>query len=116
MIKKSLIAVSLLVIFAGCNKSSNDVRPSNVSIYKFQHKSCDSLQLELKNLTLLEKDIASSVDSIKSIQDTKMYFGWLFWPSYLIMDDNKDEAYQLSKIRGNITTLNSVILHKNCIN
>jgi hypothetical protein len=116
MIIKYLIIASLLVVFTGCNQSAKDVRPSNVSIYKYQHRSCDTLKLELYNLLLIEDNIASDVDSIKERQDFKMYFAWLFWPSYLIIDDNKDAAYQLSKVRGNISTINSVILYKKCNN
>ena len=54
------------------------------------------------------------VDDRKDSQDTKLAFGWLFWPSYLIIDDNSSESQELSKLKGEYNAINRVIDEKNC--
>jgi hypothetical protein len=58
---------------------------------------------------------ATKVDQIKNIQDIKLSFGWIFWPSYFIIDDNRKEAVELGKLRGKLIFVEQLINDKKCL-
>lgn len=117
MRKSSVLIVLVLTIvlgFSGCNTASHEVQPTYVSSFKYSNKECDSLKRELRYIEERASTMSNRVDSIKSSQDTKMAFGWLFWPSYIIMDDNKQEAAELGRIRGEHKAILHALETKKC--
>ncbi len=116
--KKQLYSLCLISLFglsiSGCNKASHDVEPTYVSQYKYEKKSCESLKRELEYIQERANIMMKRVDDRKDSQDTKLAFGWLFWPSYLIIDDNSSESQELSKLKGEYNAINRVIDEKNC--
>jgi len=111
---KFLLILLLIVFFTGCNKASHDVEPTYISAYKYENKSCDSLKRELTYVQERANTMVKRVDDRKDSQDTKLAFGWLFWPSYLVIDDNTAEANELAKLKGEHRAISNVIDEKNC--
>lgn len=115
---KSVVSGALIIgvfgLLAGCNTTSSQVKADYISPFKYDAKSCSELKKELTKVEQKATRVASNVDSIKETQDAKLAIGWLFWPSYLIIDDNKAEAKELSKIRGEFDALKSAINSKKC--
>ena len=58
--------------------------------------------------------MAGKVDSKAESQNTKLAFGWLFWPSYFIIDDNKSEVKELAKVKGEYGALKEAMKAKKC--
>lgn len=101
-------------ILNGCNKASHNVEPTYISSYRYDNKSCTTLKKELEYVTERADIMAHRVDERKSSQDTKMAFGWLFWPSYLVIDSNDYEVQELAKLRGEYNALNIAITNNGC--
>lgn len=111
-----VFVASALIISTGCatNQASSQVKATYVSSFTYDSKSCSELKNELNIVEQRAAEMASNVDSIKSSQDTKLSLGWLFWPSYLIIDDNKAEAKELGKVKGEYESLKNALKSKNC--
>ncbi len=58
--------------------------------------------------------MAGNVDSKAKSQNTKLAFGWLFWPSYFVIDDNKSEVEKLAKVKGEYNALKEASKTKKC--
>ncbi len=119
--KNTKLTVSLLLVIGalgltGCNtnQASSQVKATYVSSFNYDSKSCVELKNELNIVENRAAEMASNVDSIKDSQDTKLALGWLFWPSYLIIDDNKTEAKELGKVKGEYKALKNALKSKNC--
>lgn len=116
--KKSLLNLFTIIMvglsISGCNKAAHDVQPLYVSSYRYENKTCDSLKQELEYVQERVNIMVQRVDERKSSQDTKLAFGWLFWPSYIIIDNNEPEAQELGKLRGEQNALKSVYETKKC--
>ena len=109
-----VIALSITFGLSGCNKSASQVQPTYVSSFKYDTKSCEELRTELDAVEERAASMSDKVDTIKDTQDTKLAFGWLFWPSYLIIDDNNEEAKELAKIKGEHKALKTALKSKDC--
>jgi len=72
------------------------------------------LKKEIKHLGREVSVSAFNVDEAKDYQDTKLSFGWVFWPSYFIIDDNEEEAKKLALLKGKYQSLIDIIKFKNC--
>jgi hypothetical protein len=111
------LLLPIVVIFlSGCNTSSSGVAPTYKSVAQYRGQTC----LELNNeLTYVENEVqkmAGLVDKSKRHQDTKLSFGWIFWPSYLVIDNNEHEAHKLSILKGEYAAISRSIKSKKCNN
>lgn len=109
-----LLSILITITFIGCNVTSSEVQPIYSNPYKHKNKSCSSLKKEIKHLGSEVSASAFNVDEAKDYQDTKLLFGWIFWPSYFIIDDNEDEAKKLALLKGKYQSLIDIIKFKNC--
>ncbi len=111
-----LLFIFITITFTGCNVTSSEVQPIYSNPYKHKNKSCSSLKKEIKHLEIEVSASASAfnVDEAKDYQDTKLSFGWIFWPSYFIIDNNEDEAKKLALLKGKYQSLIDIIKFKNC--
>ena len=110
-----IILTSLSVIFLnGCNTSSSEVIPTYKSISTYEKYNCLELISELSYIENEIQKTASIVDKTKRYQDTKLSFGWLFWPSYLVIDNNENEAHKLSILKGEYEAVSRSIKAKQC--
>ena len=116
--KYKIIVLGLVVgslVLTGCgNQTSSQVKAIYVSSFNYDSKTCKELKNELDIVENRAADIASNVDTIKNSQDTKLAFGWLFWPSYFVIDDNKVEAKELGKVKGTYKAIRNALKSKNC--
>ena len=109
-----LVIGSLALTGCNTNQASSQVKPTYVSSFNYESKTCKELKNELNIVENRAADMASNIDAIKDSQDTKLAFGWLFWPSYLIIDDNKTEAKELAKVKGTYKAIKNALKSKNC--
>jgi hypothetical protein len=117
--KYKIIVLGLVVgslVLTGCNtnQASSQVKATYVNSFNYDSKTCKELKNELNIVENRAADMASNIDTIKDSQDTKLAYGWLFWPSYLIIDDNKAEAKELSKVKGVYKAIKNTLKSKNC--
>lgn len=116
MKKQIIFLIGILSLcLTGCNKAAHDVQPLYISGYSYENKSCDGLKRELNYVEERENAMAQRVDDRKSSQDMKLAFGWLFWPSYFVIDNNDAEAQELSKLRGEYNSISRVLESKKCV-
>ncbi len=109
-----IIALAIIFGFSGCNKAASDVQPTYISSFKYDSKSCSELKNELDAVEERASAMSSKVDKIKDTQDTKLAWGWLFWPSYIVIDDNNEEAKELGQIKGEHKALKTAMKSKDC--
>lgn len=111
-----LVVGSLVLTITGCNtnQASSQVKATYVSSFNYDLKTCKELKNELDIVENRAADMAGNVDTIKDSQDTKLAWGWLFWPSYIIIDDNKAEVVELGKIKGTYKAIKNALKSKNC--
>jgi uncharacterized protein YcfL len=111
---KTLLLCLNTIILSGCNTSSSEVTSTYKNVSTYKNQTC----LELKNEQVyVEGEIqkmASIVDKTKRHQDTKLSFGWVFFPSYFIIDDNSKEAEKLSILKGEYEAILRSIKSKQC--
>ena len=107
-------SIALGLLLAGCNTSANQVEATYIDAIKHKEKTCRILKRDYSHVTQKVESMKGVVDAKKSSQDTKLAFGWLFWPSYLIIDDNKEEAKQLATLKGEFVALTSAMDEKEC--
>ena len=108
------VAILSTIVLVGCNTASSEVQPEYVSSFQYENKSCAELKNELHIVEQKATVMSGRVDSKASEQDTKLAFGWLFWPSYFVIDDNKEEAKKLAKIKGEYNALKEAMKSKSC--
>ena len=90
------------------------MKATYVNSLNYDSRTCKELKNELNTVEDQAADMASNIDTIKDSQDTKLAWGWLFWPSYLIIDDNKEEVKNYSKLKGEYNALKNALKRKNC--
>ncbi len=109
----SWVILSTLIL-TGCNTTSSEVQPEYVSSFKYKNSSCVELENELLVIEQRTTEAVNEVDSKAISQDTKLALGWLFFPSYFIIDDNQPEAKKLAKIKGEYSALKEAMRSKHC--
>ncbi len=110
-----LLVVGVLgLALTGCNTTSTQVQPEYVSSFKYDKKSCAKLKDELYIVERSASAMAGKVDSKADSQDTKLAFGWLFWPSYFAIDGNELEVKKLAKVKGEYNALREAMKSKKC--
>ena len=102
------------LILIGCNTTSTQVQPEYISSFKYDKRSCSELKGELHIVEQRASSMAGKVDSKAESQNTKLAFGWLFWPSYFVIDDNNSEVKELAKVKGEYGALKEAMKTKKC--
>ena len=100
---------------SGCNISSSEVASTYKSTALYKNQNCSELNREKSYIENEIQKIASIVDKSKRHQDVKLSLGWMFWPSYFVIDNNEQEALKLSIIKGEYEAISRSIKSKQCI-
>jgi uncharacterized protein YcfL len=111
---KVILISCILFFLSGCNTSSSEVAATYKNTTQYKGQTCLELKNELAYVESEVQKMASLVDKSKRYQDTKLSFGWIFWPSYFVIDNNEHEAHKLSLLKGEYSAISRSIKSKQC--
>ena len=107
-------ALGMTILLSGCGSvSSQNVIAESVSGYKFNKMSCSDLEFEMDYLQRAARTAAGVVDTVKATQDGKDAIAFLFfWPALFLTDDNKPQAAELARLKGEFEAANRIYSRK----
>lgn len=114
---KKIIAFTLsgLVSLAGCAEKSDKITAAYISPLQYQSYSCGQIQAEAQRVSGRVAEIAGVQD--KQANNDAVATGValvLFWPAAFFIGGNKENAGQLSRLKGEIDALEQANIQKKC--
>lgn len=112
---RSLSAVGILAILAGCASSADKIGPQYVSPLQFSAYGCDQLSHEAQR-------ISGRVAQLSGVQDQKATNDAIvtgvaivvFWPAAFLVGGNDQNTAELSRLKGEFETIEQVAIQKKC--
>lgn len=109
------IILACSVMLSACAEKSEDIQASYVSPIQYQGFSCRQLSEEAARLSAKASQVAGIQD--KNAQNDAVATGVslvLFWPAMFFIGGNKDNAAELSRLKGEMEALEKASIAKNC--
>ena len=114
--KHAVTAAALVgVVVSGCAQSPSSVGSSYVSPLQYHSYSCDQLAQELARINARAAEVADHQSDEATKDAVALGAGLvLFWPAMFFMIGG-DRAEELSRLRGEIESLEQAAIQKDCI-
>ncbi len=114
----SVVALVATISIGGCASKSSDIPATYVSPNEYASYSCETLELELRDISRRVATITGQVDEEASADSWQMGIGLvLFWPALLFLeggDGNLQAEYAL--LKGKYEAANTQYKRRNCGN
>lgn len=114
-LKRTVAAVCVTAILAGCAASSKDIVGASVSPLLYQNYSCEQLAAESHRVQSKSLELGARLD--QASQNDKAITGValvLFWPAAFALGGNKAQEAEYAKIKGEHEALQQASIARNC--
>ena len=118
--KTFITHVFLMLFFVACaggqfTNTSSTVKPSYISPAMYMKFSCEELEMQAADLIAKVPQLENEIDKIKKDNDVWISTGAvLFLPLLAGMKPNKEQAEELSQLRGNLVAIKEAAMRNNC--
>lgn len=112
--KITLLAIVSMTV-SGCADKSQNVQSSYISPLSYQSFSCSQIEQEARRVSARVSQVAGVQD--KNAQGDAVATGValvLFWPAAFFIGGNKENAAELSRLKGELEALEQASIAKNC--
>lgn len=109
------IALSAVLLTTACADNSADIQPTYISPLTYQSFSCRQIEQEARRIAARSAQVAGVQD--KNAQGDAVATGValvLFWPAAFFIGGNKENAAELSRLKGELEALEQTSIQKNC--
>lgn len=109
------IALSAAILTTACADNSADIQPTYISPLTYQSFSCSQIEQEARRIAARSAQVSGVQD--KNAQGDAVATGValvLFWPAAFFIGGNKENAAELSRLKGELDALEQASIQKNC--
>jgi len=114
--KKALILAAIVgFTLSACAENSQNVQSSYVSPVNYQSFSCSQIEQEARRVAARTSQVAGVQD--QNAQGDAVATGValvLFWPAAFFVGGDKENAAELSRLKGEMEALEQASIQKNC--
>lgn len=115
MNKAITLCVAVSFALSACADKSQNVQSQYISPLNYQSFSCSQIEQEARRVTSRASQVAGVQD--KNAQGDAVATGVaivLFWPAAFFVSGNKENAAELSRLKGELEALEKASIQKNC--
>ncbi|WDR00893.1 hypothetical protein PSC71_09220 [Devosia sp. J2-20] len=115
MIKKSIVALGVTAMLAGCATPPKEIAPTYVSTGLYENLSCKQLRGEAEAVSARAAQAYGAQDKARS-QDAAMtgVSLILFWPAAFFLKGDGATAAEVARLKGEMQAIEQVNRVKNC--
>lgn len=109
----TLLCASLFV--TACAEGSKNIQPAYVSPLSYNSFSCRQIEQEARRLSARVSQVAGVQDANANSDAVATGVALvLFWPAVFFIGGNKENAAELSRLKGEMDALEQVSIQKRC--
>ncbi|MDP3861984.1 MAG: hypothetical protein Q8Q63_10430 [Phaeovulum sp.] len=112
---KPILGLVMASLLTGCATSSNEVAPQYISPTMYQNFSCRQIAEEAQRVSARTAQLSGVQDA--KAQGDAVATGValvLFWPALFFIQGDKQNAAELSRLKGEFQALEQASIQKNC--
>jgi hypothetical protein len=109
------VLVASSVLLTGCASSPNEVAPSYVSPFQYQHLSCQQIAAEAERVSRRAAELSGVQDSKRTSDAVATGVALvLFWPAAFMIKGDGQTAAELGRLKGEFEALERISIEKSC--